>query len=64
MAVVFELEAALLILEELCLNEKLSSSTHGQPDCTPEMIAAGRTRFRREILWVRAGIARLLEGYG
>lgn len=51
MAAVFELEADLLILE-------LLSSTHGQPDCSPEMIAAGRTRFRRKILWVRAGIVR------
>lgn len=56
MAAVFELEADLMILELLRLSEDLLSSTHGQPDCSPEMIAAGRTRFRRQILWFRAGI--------
>lgn len=60
MVAVFEVEAALLILEELCLNGELLSCTHDQPDCSPEMIAAGRTRFRRKILWFRAGIAWLL----
>lgn len=58
MAAVFELEAGLLILELWRLSEELLSSTHGQPACSPEMIAAGRTRFRREILWFRAGIVR------